>query len=82
MIRTQIYITAKERAVLDLLVDQTHKTQSELIREAIDFYGEKQLGKNRVAILKTAKGLWKSRNDLPDFTSLRKEFDRLVDKEK
>lgn len=66
MIRTQVYLTEQEQNILIDLIHQTHKTQSELIREAINFFGEHQLHKNRETILHNVKGLWKYRNDLPD----------------
>lgn len=76
MIRTQIYITENERRSLAQLARHTGKNQSELIREAIDLFCQLQAGDNRVDFLRSAKGIWEDRNDLSDFESIRKEFDR------
>jgi len=73
MIRTQIYLTEGERRRLAALSRRTGKNRSALIREAIDRY----LGRasaDRLALLRRARGLWKDRDDLPDFTALRREL--------
>jgi hypothetical protein len=76
MVRTQIYLTAKERDALRDLARQTGKKQSELIRRAIDDFIERNQPKDRRAALEQAWGIWKDRDDLPDFAALRREFDR------
>ena len=76
MIRTQIYLTDRQRAELDSLSKTLKKKQSELIREAVDRLID-QSGRNlRETILKQAAGIWKDRTDLPDFTAMRTEWDR------
>ncbi len=76
MIRTQIYLTEKQRNELASLSKSFGKKQSELIREAIDKLIE-QAGKNhRKMVLREAAGIWKDRTDLPDFKSIRSEWDR------
>jgi metal-responsive CopG/Arc/MetJ family transcriptional regulator len=77
MIRTQIYLTEEEMAALKSLSSQTGKKQSELIREAVDDFITKFSNSRREAILDKVAGIWKHRNDLPDFDKLRKEWDRL-----
>ena len=78
MIRAQIYLTENERQKLYTLSHETGKSQSELIREAIDQFVEIHYGKkqNKLAALRAAKGLWAERVDLFDFAALRKELDR------
>lgn len=76
MIRTQIYLTDEEQKHLMSMSKQTGRSQSDLIREAIDHYVAKKDGKTRMEFLKKGEGLWKNRKDLPDFKALRKEFDR------
>ncbi len=76
MVRTQIYLTEKERTSLQLLAEQTGKTQSQLIRDAVDRLIESLDQQNRLYLLRQARGMWKDRDDLPDFEELRKEFDR------
>jgi hypothetical protein len=76
MVRTQIYLTEKERDALRDLARQTGKKQSELIRRAIDDFIGKHQPRDRRAALEQARGMWKDRDDLPDFEALRREFDR------
>ncbi|MBM4294353.1 MAG: ribbon-helix-helix protein, CopG family [Deltaproteobacteria bacterium] len=78
MVRTQIYLTAKERDALRDLARQTGKKQSELIRRAIDEFIDRIQPRDRRAMLEQARGMWKDRNDLPDFRALRREFDRFA----
>ena len=76
MIRTQIYLTDKQRAELAVIAKNLGKKQSEIIREAIDKLID-QSGKNRkTMILREAAGIWKNREDLPDFRAIRSEWDR------
>ncbi len=78
MVRTQIYLTEKERSALQEMADETGKTQSELIRSAVDDFIEQQYVRDRSAFLQQARGIWKDREDLPDFRALRREFDRMA----
>lgn len=76
MIRTQIYLTEQQRNELATIAKSFGKKQSELIREAIDRLIE-QTGKNhRELVLREVAGIWKDRTDLPDFKSIRAEWDR------
>ena len=76
MIRTQIYLTEKERSELSSLSAESGKKQSELIREAIDHLIATLSKSRRQAILDRAAGMWKGRDDLPDIRKLREEWDR------
>ncbi len=78
MVRTQIYLTAEERAALKTIAHQTGKKQSELIRQAIDSFLARYSPRERAALFKPARGMWRGRADLPDFRLLRRELDRLV----
>jgi hypothetical protein len=76
MIRTQIYLTDRQRAKLTIIAKNMGKNQSEIIREAIDRLID-QAGQNqKKTALKEAAGIWKDRDDLPDFRALRSEWDR------
>ena len=76
MVRTQIYLTEDERDGLISVARSTGRKQSELIRQAVDRFLDLARGDRRAAILKEAAGLWKDRNDLPDFAAARRSWDR------
>ena len=76
MVRTQIYLTAREKAALEAMARRTGKTQSELIREAIDAMLANPALEHRRGLLAAGRGLWESRTDLPDFGAVRRELDR------
>ena len=76
MNRTQIYLTEEEIAALKTLSRRTGLNQSELIRKAVDQFIDKHSAARRKDLLTAARGLWKDRRDLPDFTALRREWDR------
>jgi len=76
MIRTQIYLTDKQRSELAVIARNFGKKQSEIIREAIDRLIE-QTSQSRIdTALSEAAGIWKNRDDLPDFRAVRSEWDR------
>lgn len=79
MVRIQVYLTARQREALRELGRQTGQTRSALIRRAVDDFICKfkslDLQKRR-AMLEQVCGIWKDRDDLPDFEALRREFDR------
>jgi hypothetical protein len=76
MVRTQIYLTERQRDELAAIAKTAGKKQSALIREAIDRFID-QAGRSwREAVLREAAGIWKDRTDLPDFKAMRAEWDR------
>jgi len=76
MVRISIYLTEKQRTALQGLAQQTGQKQRELICRAIDDFIDRHKRRERLAMLRQAWGIWKDRDDLPDFQALRKEFDR------
>jgi hypothetical protein len=79
MVRTQIYLTEEEREALQSIAQETGRTQSELIREAIDGLIERYPRKDRLSLLRQACGMWRDRDDLPGLIrQLRKEVDQRV----
>ena len=76
MIRTQVYLTENQREELAEIARLDGKRQSELIREAIDCFIEGYKHNRRQRILSNAAGMWKDRTDLPNFETIRKEWDR------
>ena len=76
MIRTQIYLTERQRSQLAAIAKTLNKKQSELIREAVDRYIDQSGTSQREAVLRETAGIWKDRKDLPDFKVIRTEWDR------
>jgi len=76
MIRTQIYLTEKQRSELAIIAEDVGKKQSEIIRDAIDRLIDQSGQKRKKTALQKAAGIWKHRTDLPDFRAMRSEWDR------
>ena len=76
MVRTQIYLTEEEKTGLTILAKSTGKKQAELIREAVDRFIDSTSIQRRDVVLGQAAGMWKDRNDLPDFDAARSSWDR------
>jgi Arc/MetJ-type ribon-helix-helix transcriptional regulator len=76
MVRTQIYLTEQEHLQLHRLAKRQGATVSELVRAAIDQMLAHRRSTHRLEALREARGIWKDRNDLPDFRELRGEWDR------
>ncbi len=76
MVRTQIYLTERQRDELAAIAKTAGKKQSELIREAVDRLIDQSGRSRREAVLREAAGIWKGRKDLPDFKATRAEWDR------
>lgn len=75
MERTQIYLTEEERKALSDISERTGRKMSALIREAVDEFIEQHRDESRIESLRSGRGMWKDRDDLPDFGALRREFD-------
>lgn len=76
MIRTQIYLTEQEQTALKALTQQTGKSQSELIRDAVDKLLAQFDSRSRLDKLRAARGMWKNRDDLADFEATRRSLNR------
>ena len=76
MVRTQIYLTDQQRDELAAIARAAGKKQSELIREAVDRLIDGKSRSRREAVLREAAGIWKDREDLPDFRAVRTAWDR------
>lgn len=77
MVRTQIYLTEEEQEALRSLARTTGRSQSELIREAIDSMLERRGELDRGALMRQARGMWSGRTKLPELEELRGELDRI-----
>ncbi len=76
MIRTQVYLTSRQRDQLAAIANYGKKRQSELIREAVDRFIEQYGRDRREAVLREAAGIWEDRNDLPSLLALRESWNR------
>jgi Ribbon-helix-helix protein, copG family len=76
MVRTQIFLTGDEQNALETIAGETGRTKSDLIREAVDALIERYHPTVRRDLIARAFGMWREREDLPDFAALRQEFDR------
>jgi hypothetical protein len=76
MIRTQIYLTQQEKSELSRFAEVTGKSQSEIIRAAIDSLLRRRKASRIPDILGKTAGIWKGRSDLPDFSALRNGWNR------
>ncbi|MGI8642047.1 MAG: CopG family transcriptional regulator [Pyrinomonadaceae bacterium] len=77
----QINLTDSQTDALQKLARRTGKTEDELLQEAVSKLiaevGEAETKRQkRLESLRRAKGIWKDRDDLPDFEKLRTEWDR------
>lgn len=65
MRRTQIYLDDRQRRKLDQVAKRTHRTVSELIREAIDARYAATPKEDFLAALRAGSfGVWKERSDI------------------
>ena len=77
MQRTQIYLTDEEKKAVRSIAQRMGKTQSEVIRTAVDRFVERESSADRLDLLRSGRGLWREREDLPDFGVVRRELDRM-----
>ena len=76
MIRTQIYLSSRQRDQLAAIARSRGKSQSELIRNAVDRFVEQHGSSRREAVLRDAAGIWSGRTDLPSLRALRSSWNR------
>ena len=79
MVSTQVFLTEEEQRALQALARRTGRTESELIRDAVDALLSQSRHADRRSLLHQARGLWENRDDIPDFSAMRREMDRAPD---
>ncbi len=76
MLRTEIELTEQQDLDLQTLASQLGKKPMELIRQAINNLLAEWSQETRLKKMRVARGLWKDRDDLPDFEELRCSWQR------
>ena len=79
MIRKQVYLTEDQNRMLARLARQSGRSQSALIREAVEHLAPEREREARAAVLRAVGGLWNDREELPDWKALREEPDRRLE---
>jgi Arc/MetJ-type ribon-helix-helix transcriptional regulator len=75
MRRTQIYLTEVEHSAAAELARTQKRTLSDVIREALDQYLRLEMNDvEQLQRLRTGFGMWKDREDLPDFDQIRRDW--------
>ena len=72
-------LTDQQQAALQVIAEQTGKSEEELVREAVEQLIDQFDHAHRLALLRQARGMWQDRTDLPDFDAIRREFDRFTE---
>jgi len=82
MIRTQIYLTEKEKKAIEKLSSEEKTTQSKIIREAIDDYLSKKRSVQSSKSILAYAGIWKDKDkeEAPDVRALRKGWGNRLNK--
>ncbi|MCS5699077.1 ribbon-helix-helix domain-containing protein [Cyanobium sp. FGCU-52] len=78
MQRTQIYLSEAELEGLRGLAQRSGRSQSSLIREAIDSFLEQRQPQDRLARLRQGRALWAGGSARFDGGSVRHELDRIA----
>ena len=75
MERIHVCLTEDQRTKLRMLARRTGRTQSELIRDAIDAYLVRFTPRLRREVLRKCRGIWRDR-DPSEFRATREEVER------
>jgi metal-responsive CopG/Arc/MetJ family transcriptional regulator len=76
MIRTQIYLTEKEKKAIEKLSNERNTTQSNIIREAIDEYVVNRESQTQKKSIMDFAGIWKDKKEVPDVREMREGWGR------
>ena len=78
MVRTQVYLSEKEKFEIEQIARLSGKSQSEILRDAVDQYIILKKSKSWKEKISVGRGIWEKRDDLPDFDKIRKEMDQRI----
>jgi hypothetical protein len=73
----RITLSKPEYDALKELSQRTGKSEQRLLHDAVEQLLARSNHRDRLALLRKAKGIWKDRQDLPDAAALRAEWDRI-----
>lgn len=76
MATAQVTLTDEESQALQTLSQIKGVAPEVLLHEAVESYLGHHKSGPRLAALRQARGIWSQREDLPDLTELRREWDR------
>jgi hypothetical protein len=77
MLTAHITLTETESRIIQDITKSTGKTLDDVVHEAIEQFIVRSTSQDRSAVLQQARGMWKDRDDLPDFEAMRREWDRV-----
>jgi hypothetical protein len=77
---TQIHLDPAHSDLLRSLAEQTGKPADEVVQEGLDLVAERLRLEERRRVFERAFGIWKDRDDLPDFEADRREWNDRVDR--
>jgi hypothetical protein len=75
MAEIEVNLTENEQRALRAIALRTGKTEDELIHDAVDKLIKQGSPSGSSGMLQ-ARGIWRDRDDLPDFGQIRREWDR------
>ena len=76
MTTAQVTLTESEAQAVQALSQSKGKTQEEILHDAIEQFLIQHKVETRLTALRQARGIWQGRQDLPDYTELRNEWNR------
>ena len=76
MTTAQVILSESESQAIQALSQSRGKTQEEILHEAIEQFLTQHQVESRLAALRQARGIWQERQDVPDFSELRDEWNR------
>jgi predicted transcriptional regulator len=72
----QIELSDKERDALELLAKDSGKSPQSIVKEALEDLLHDAASFDWKAAIMQGAGIWKDREDLPDFDEIRRSLDR------
>jgi hypothetical protein len=76
MIRTQVYLTEREKSEIEAIAAVRGIKQSELIRQAVDDLIDGASMETKLETFRKVCGIWRDRDDPPDVRNLREGWSR------